>query len=79
MQRVYEFARNYPGVTPAPGATITVYEAGTTTLAELSNSPRDDEPKSNPFTADSIGFFFFFVDGAVDIHVAPSGGLPIPF
>lgn len=63
-----------PGcVTPAPYAEITVYLAGTLTLAELFET-NDHAPLVNPFQSDDQGNFFFYAeDGRYDIHVVVPG------
>lgn len=50
-----------------PGATVTVYLAGTSTEATL-YSDESFTPKANPFAADSTGFWSFYADdGDYDI------------
>lgn len=63
-----------------PGATVTVYITGTTTLASIySNAATNPTPKSNPFTADSKGFYFFYAfDGTYDIKFSGTG-IATPF
>src|SRR5512135_1249052 len=58
--------------------TVTVYEAGTVTLASIYS---DDigTPKANPFTAASDGQWFFYADnGHYDAQFS-NGGIPTPF
>jgi len=55
------------------GATITVYEAGTTNLATIYSDDGITQ-KNNPFTADSLGRGdFFATDGKYDIEVSGTG------
>jgi len=53
-----------------PYATVTVYIAGTTTLATIYDS-EDGPPRSNPFQADGEGRFSFYAEeGWYDINVS---------
>lgn len=56
-----------------PGATVTVYNAGTLTPATI-YSDNAGTAKSNPFTADSTAYWFFFADAATyDIKFSGTG------
>ncbi len=56
-----------------PGSTVTVYQAGTLTLATLS-SDSGGTPKANPFTSDSAGYWFAYVDpGEYDVRFSGTG------
>ena len=57
-----------------PGATVTVYETGTLTLATLTSSSDCTTPKSNPFTANSVGYYDFCTAvGTYDLRFSGSG------
>jgi hypothetical protein len=61
-----------------PGATITVFLTGTSTLASLF-SDNLGTAKANPFTADSNGHgFFYAANGRVDVQFSGLG-ITIPF
>lgn len=91
MQRVEGFVQQggtvvkttgIPGVpdvqTSYPGATVTVYLTGTMTLATI-YSDNSSTPLSNPFTANSSGFWFFYAaNGRYDVAFS-GGGLPAPW
>ena len=60
-----------------PSCTITVYETGTTTLATIA-SDSGGTPKSNPFTADTDGYWSWYAqDGVYDVKMS-GGGLASP-
>lgn len=60
-----------------PSCTITVYVNGTTTLATIF-SDYSSTPKSNPFTADTDGYWSFVADGGrYDVKMS-GGGLASP-
>lgn len=61
-----------------PNCTITIYNAGTLILSTIySNS--SGTPKSNPFTSDSNGYYFFYADnGVYDIKFSGTG-ITTPF
>lgn len=62
--------------TPLPGASVSVYQTGTTTFASLYNS--SGSPITNPMTADVNGYAVFKVaDGTYDIE-ASSGAYTAP-
>jgi hypothetical protein len=62
-----------------PNSTITVYQTGTLTLASIFSDTVGASPKSNPFTADSVAFYSFFVaDGCYDIKFSGTG-IATPF
>jgi hypothetical protein len=61
-----------------PACTVTVYAAGTTNLSTI-YSDNSSTPKSNPFSADSYAFWFFYAaDGRYDVRFS-SGGIASPF
>lgn len=62
-----------------PGCTITVFESDGVTLATLySDNLLSPTPKSNPFTADSTGFWFFYAaNNAYRVQMS-GGGIPSP-
>lgn len=56
-----------------PGATVTVYVGGTTTLATI-YSDSSLTPQANPFTADSNAFWSFYAgDGDYDVRFSGTG------
>lgn len=58
-----------------PGCTVTVYVSGSQTLATLYGD-NNGTAKSNPFTADNTGYYFFYADnGHYDVSLS-GGGLP---
>lgn len=62
-----------------PGCTITVYLAGTLTPATLYSDSGGSTPLSNPFTANSTGYWFFYAaDGHYDAKLSGSG-ISVPF
>lgn len=61
-----------------PSCTITVYDAGTTDLADIYTN-EGGTPKSNPFIADADGHWSFWADpGRFDVRLSGSG-IPSPF
>lgn len=80
MERFFGYSRLLATGAPAPSATVTVYRAGTLTLATI----YDDDltvptPKANPFTAASDGFFFYYAQpGRYDVRFS-AGGIPTPY
>jgi hypothetical protein len=61
-----------------PNSTVTVKLHGTSTLATL-GSDESMTPKSNPFNADSNGYYFFYIEeGRYDLTFSGSG-ISIPF
>lgn len=61
-----------------PGATVTVYEAGTLTIATI-YSTSGGAALANPFTALSNGYWYFYADdGCYDIRFS-GGGLPASY
>lgn|SRR2546425_3890253 len=61
-----------------PSCTVTVYAAGTTTLATL-YADNSGTSKANPFTAANTGQWFFYVsDGRYDVRFS-GGGISTPF
>jgi len=80
VDRFFAYTRLLANGSPVGGATITVYNAGTLTLATIfdDNNPVPT-PKSNPFLADTNGFFFFYAaPGRYDIRFEGGGPTPIP-
>lgn len=54
-----------------PACTITVYYAGTLTLAPIySDNLASPTPLANPFTASSTGFWFFYASGRFDVQLS---------
>jgi hypothetical protein len=52
------------------GASVEVFNAGSTSKPTLYSDEDGNNTKSNPFTADSTGYFFFYVaDGVYDVKV----------
>lgn len=81
VERYQNYSRLAPeSAQPAPNATITVYEAGTLTLADIfADNNVSPTPKANPFTADSSGYFFFYAaNGRYDVRLS-GGGIVTPF
>jgi hypothetical protein len=77
-------ATQSPSFTPTyfqqsyPNCTVTVYLTGTTTPATLF-SDNSSTPLSNPFTANSNGYWrFYAADGRYDVRFS-GGGIPSPF
>lgn len=61
-----------------PGCTVTVYLAGTTTIATIFAN-NSGTSKANPFTSDSNAFWFFYVDdGRYDVKFSGTG-ISTPF
>lgn len=72
MNRVLGYARTNAGA-PAPGCTITVYNAGTLDLATIYTDPLST-PKANPFLSDADAFFYFYADhGRYDVRFSGVG------
>jgi hypothetical protein len=66
LQSIDKYQKSYPG------AAVTVYTAGTLALATI-YSDAAGTPKSNPFTADSSGFWSFWADdGSYDVAFSGS-------
>lgn len=62
-----------------PQATITVYEAGTTNIANIWADRDGFIIKANPFTADTDSFYYFYVDcGKYDIKFSGTG-ISVPY
>ncbi len=80
MDRFFSYTRQLADGTPVGGATITVYDAGTLDLAAIfSDNNAVPTPRSNPFLADTNGFFFFYaVAGRYDVRIEGGGPTPIP-
>src|SRR5678816_3907122 len=61
-----------------PACTVSVYLAGTVTVATI-YSTDTSTPKSNPFTASTTGFWFFYAaDGNYDVQFS-GAGISSPF
>ena len=61
-----------------PGAAVTVYQTGTTTLATI-YADTLGTLKANPFTADNDGYWFFYAgSGTYDVKFS-GGGIATPF
>jgi hypothetical protein len=59
---------------PLDNATVTVYVAGTLTLATLYSTNSTSTPRANPLTSSATGLVSFYAaDGRYDIRVAKSG------
>jgi polygalacturonase len=80
MERIFGYSRILATGVPAPLATITVYQAGTETLATLyDDNLSPPTSKANPFTADANGFFYFYTtEGPVDVRFS-GGGIVTPY
>lgn len=63
-----------------PGCTVTVYQAGTLTLASIWQDAAGTVPKANPFTtgADASWFFYATVGESFDVHFSGTG-IDTPF
>lgn len=74
MQRLWNWGRILSSGAPAPGCTVTVYAAGTTTLSTIF-SDNISTPKANPFTADATtGYWFFYASaGRYDVKFSGTG------
>jgi hypothetical protein len=61
-----------------PSCTVNVYMPGTTTHVSI-YADDNGTVKSNPFTADTTGYYFFYADdGAYDVNFS-GGGISAPF
>ena len=61
-----------------PSCTVTIFDASTMDLSSIFSDDAGTV-KSNPFTASSTGFFFFYSnDGRYDIRLS-GGGISTPF
>jgi|SRR5215831_1709047 len=62
-----------------PGALVTVFNAGTTTLATI-QADKLGTPKPNPFFADAFGYWSFYSGGGnFDVQFSGVAGLQTPF
>jgi Pectate lyase superfamily protein len=62
-----------------PGCTVTVYNAGTLTLATIfGDEASPPTPKANPFTSDGTGYWFFYASGRFDVRFSGTG-IATPF
>ena len=58
----------------APDATVTIYLPGTTTPATIySDNANPPTPLSNPLTADSNGYYYYYGEGRFDEHISGTG------
>lgn len=77
MERYFNYARSLetPG-TKIASATVTVYDSGTLNLSHIfADNQLTPNAKSNPFTTDTNGTYFFYArPGRYDVRV--SGGTP---
>lgn len=73
MERAFGYARILSTGAPAPLADVEVFIAGTTTRATIWTDKTASSTKSNPFTADGDGYFFFYGKGRYDIKFAGGG------
>ncbi len=79
MQRFLYFSRLNDEATPAPSATVSVYQVGTAILANLYDSDDTLGPKSNPFTAGGDGLAeCYAANGRYDIQFS-GGGITTPW
>lgn len=80
MERIFGYTRLLSTGAPAPLATVTVYKAGTETLATIyDDNLTPATAKSNPFTSDANGFFYFYAaTGPVDVRFS-GGGITSPY
>lgn len=71
MERCFGFARHVASAAPAPGATVTVRDAGTANISTI-YSDNISTPKANPFTADATTAYWFFyaANGRYDITIS---------
>ena len=61
-----------------PHTLVTVFKAGTQTLAKIASDSAGTQ-KDNPFSADSLGYWFFFgADGEYDVEFS-GGGITTPY
>lgn len=76
MERYQNYARTNASGDPAPGSTITVYQAGTLVLASI-YSDNIGTPQANPFTSATgynAGYFYFYAaDGTYDVRISGTG------
>ncbi len=80
MNRSWGYALNRPLLTPAPGSTIDVYQAGTTTHVTLYADALGVTPLANPFTTDAITGYYDFYCWPQRIDVRVSGtGITLPY
>ena len=78
MQRISNYVRLQGSGTPVANATVDVFDVGTLIRASICS---DDgvTAKSNPFTADGNGFYFFYAaNGRYDIRYS-GGTIPAAF
>jgi len=74
MERCYGYAVDAAGTLEiAPSCTVSVYNTGTLTLATI-YADQISTPKSNPFTPDAYGYFYFYAAaGRYDLRFSGDG------
>lgn len=79
MIRWQGFSRLNNVATPAPNATVTVYQTRTQQLALLYAADDANQVKGNPFQAGSDGYAFFYAaNGRYDVQFS-GGGIATPW
>lgn len=80
MIRWQGFTRLNNSASPAPSATITVYNKGTNVLSTLYRANDVTQPLGNPFTAGATdGYAFFYAaNGRYDVQFS-GGGITTPW
>lgn len=79
MVRWYGFSRLNNSGSPAPGATVTVYQKASDVLAVLYSQDSAAFPKANPFVAGDDGFAYFYaINGRYDVQFS-GGGIVTPW
>jgi len=74
MIRWQGFSRLNNVSTPAPSATVTVYQTKTQILALLYAADDANQVKANPFTAGTDGYAFFYAaNGRYDVQFSGGG------
>lgn len=74
LNRVWGYALDRPDLTPAPGATIDVYQKGTTTHVPLYADSAAVTPLANPFTADADAYYdFYTAPQRIDVRISGTG------
>ncbi len=72
MMRAFGFTRILTTGAPAPLASVQVNDAVTDAPATLYTDEDNDTLKSNPFTADANGYWFFYAaNGRYDVTITP--------
>lgn len=74
MNRTWGYALDRPDLVPAPGATVNVYQTGTTTHVAIYADAAGVTPLANPFLADSNGYWDFYTEPQrVDVRLSGTG------